>query len=58
MDRRSWPWKKKSSDKTEKAAAVATESGGGTLPSSGSQGDKVYTFTALLSTPCLFYWAF
>ncbi|KAJ6399582.1 hypothetical protein OIU77_020188 [Salix suchowensis] len=28
MDRRSWPWKKKSSDKTEKAAAAAADSGG------------------------------
>ncbi|CAK7346232.1 unnamed protein product [Dovyalis caffra] len=32
MDRRSWPWKKKSSDKTEKAA-VSADSG-------GSQGEK------------------
>ncbi|KAH8509566.1 hypothetical protein H0E87_011356 [Populus deltoides] len=27
MDRRSWPWKKKSSDKTEKAAAAANSGG-------------------------------
>ncbi|XP_050230372.1 filament-like plant protein 4 [Mercurialis annua] len=43
MDRRSWPWKKKSSDKTEKAATVATDSGGGgggTLATTGSQADK------------------
>ncbi|XP_037491823.1 filament-like plant protein 4 isoform X2 [Jatropha curcas] len=39
MDRRSWPWKKKSSDKTEKTA-TATDSGGGTLASTGSQADK------------------
>lgn len=39
MDRRSWPWKKKSSDKSEKTAA-ATDSGSGTLASSGTQADK------------------
>ncbi|KAF2324678.1 hypothetical protein GH714_016225 [Hevea brasiliensis] len=36
MDRRSWPWKKKSSDKADKNAA-ATDSGGGIVASSGSQ---------------------
>ncbi|XP_015575209.2 filament-like plant protein 4 isoform X1 [Ricinus communis] len=40
MDRRSWPWKKKSSDKTEKAAVATDSGGGGSLASSGSQADK------------------
>ncbi|KAG8632360.1 filament-like plant protein 4 isoform X2 [Manihot esculenta] len=39
MDRRSWPWKKKSSDKADKNAA-ATDSGGGNVASSGSHADK------------------
>ncbi|KAF2310095.1 hypothetical protein GH714_006513 [Hevea brasiliensis] len=39
MDRRSWPWKKKSSDKADKNAA-ATDFGGGNVASSGSRADK------------------
>ncbi|KAJ8762213.1 hypothetical protein K2173_007369 [Erythroxylum novogranatense] len=39
MDRRSWPWKKKSSEKSEKAAAPA-DPGGINLTSGGSQGDN------------------
>uniref|UniRef100_A0A5B7AF11 Putative filament-like plant protein 4 isoform X1 n=1 Tax=Davidia involucrata TaxID=16924 RepID=A0A5B7AF11_DAVIN len=41
MDRRSWPWKKKSSDKAaiEKAVA-ALDSAGASLASPGSQGDQ------------------
>lgn len=41
MDRRSWPWKKKSSDKADKNAA-AIDSAGGTVASSRSLMDKVY----------------
>ncbi|KAJ8772583.1 hypothetical protein K2173_027760 [Erythroxylum novogranatense] len=37
MDRRSWPWKKKSSDKSEKAAASAADTN---LASTGSHGDN------------------
>lgn len=48
MDRRGWPWKKKSSDKNEKAAAAA-DSGGASLASGGSQGDKVYSLISDLS---------
>ncbi|XP_010271408.1 PREDICTED: filament-like plant protein 4 [Nelumbo nucifera] len=36
MDRRSWPWKKKSSDKTEKAATVSDTAGA----SAGSQAEQ------------------
>ncbi|OAY50606.1 filament-like plant protein 4 isoform X2 [Manihot esculenta] len=39
MDRRSWPWKKKSSDKADKNAA-AIDSAGGTVASSRSLMDK------------------
>lgn len=42
MDRRSWPWKKKSSDKAAVEKAVATlASAGAALPSSGSQAEQV-----------------
>lgn len=41
MDRRSWPWKKKSSDKAAVEKAVATlASAGAALPSSGSQAEQ------------------
>lgn len=40
MDRRSWPWKRKSSsEKAEKAAAALLDSAGVALP--GSQPDQV-----------------
>ncbi|PON70758.1 Filament-like protein [Parasponia andersonii] len=43
MDRRSWPWKKKSSDKAaaEKAAAAA-DAAAASLASAGSQGEDTY----------------
>ncbi|KAA8537535.1 hypothetical protein F0562_027143 [Nyssa sinensis] len=41
MDRRSWPWKKKSSDKVAAERAVtASDSAGASLASGGSQGDQ------------------
>ncbi|GMH03252.1 hypothetical protein Nepgr_005091 [Nepenthes gracilis] len=41
MDRRSWPWKKRSSDKSSAEKAIATlDSSGVSLASSGSQDDK------------------
>ncbi|XP_074273405.1 filament-like plant protein 4 isoform X2 [Silene latifolia] len=41
MDRKSWPWKKKSSEKSGAEKAIATlDSAGGSLPSAGSQADK------------------
>ncbi|KAL5706539.1 hypothetical protein ACHQM5_024693 [Ranunculus cassubicifolius] len=40
MDRRGWPWKKKSSDKAGEKSASAADSAGATLPSAGSQGDQ------------------
>nr|GMD98431.1 filament-like plant protein 4 [Ipomoea batatas] len=42
MDRRSWPWKKKSSDKAsvEKAAVAILDSAAATTDSHGSQGDQ------------------
>lgn len=44
MDRRSWPWKKKSSDKAsvEKAAVAILDSAAATTDSNGSQGDQVH----------------
>lgn len=43
MDRRSWPWKKKSSDKAavEKAAAVTIALASDPSDSTESQGDQV-----------------
>lgn len=41
MDRRSWPWKKKSSDKSGADKAVAVSESVSTPASAGSQGDKV-----------------
>lgn len=40
MDRRSWPWKKKSSDKAA-SATVASDSNNAPSDSAGSQGDQV-----------------
>ncbi|KAF5195550.1 Filament-like plant protein, partial [Thalictrum thalictroides] len=40
MDRRSWPWKKKSSDKTAEKTVSAVESANASLASVGSQGDQ------------------
>ncbi|KAL9244101.1 hypothetical protein vseg_017909 [Gypsophila vaccaria] len=41
MDRRSWPWKKKSSEKSDAEKAIATlDSAGRSLSLSGSQADK------------------
>ncbi|KAH9606765.1 hypothetical protein KSS87_009785 [Heliosperma pusillum] len=41
MDRRSWPWKKKSSEKSAAEKAIATlDSAGASLPSGGPQVDK------------------
>lgn len=41
MDRRSWPWKKKSSDKSAAEKVIATlDSAGASLPSGGSQAEK------------------
>ncbi|XP_074279175.1 filament-like plant protein 4 [Silene latifolia] len=41
MDRRSWPWKKKSSEKSAAEKAIATlDSAGASLPSGGSHADK------------------
>lgn len=54
MDRRSWPWKKKSSsekaDKAAAAAAAAADAGAATLASTGSQGDQVYTLSINLGS--------
>lgn len=43
MDRRSWPWKKKSSDKTvaEKAAAASVSESAAALSSAGNTVDQV-----------------
>ncbi|XP_024986264.1 filament-like plant protein 4 isoform X2 [Cynara cardunculus var. scolymus] len=41
MDRRSWPWKKKSSDKSSADKAVAVSESISIPTSAGSQGDKV-----------------
>lgn len=46
MDRRSWPWKKKSSDKAAAEKAIATLESAG-APSAGSQGDQVCSSTSL-----------
>lgn len=41
MDRRSWPWKKKSSEKSAAEKVIATlDSAGSVLTSGGSQADK------------------
>ncbi|KAH9606085.1 hypothetical protein KSS87_019229 [Heliosperma pusillum] len=41
MERKSWPWKKKSSEKSGAEKAIATlDSAGGSLTSGGSQADK------------------
>lgn len=43
MDRRSWPWKKKSSsEKAEKAAAATLDSVLAASASAGSQGEQVW----------------
>lgn len=42
MDRRGWPWKKKSSEKSAAEKVIATlDSAGPSLASGGSQTDKV-----------------
>lgn len=45
MDRRSWPWKKKSSDKATAEKVIATLESAG-APSAGSQGDHVCSSTS------------
>lgn len=48
MDKRSWPWKKKSSDKTNADKIIEiSESAGAPTASSGTQGDQVCSLAAI-----------
>lgn len=50
MDRRGWPWKKKSSDKVTKTDKpfVTTDSVGSTLSSVAHLGNQVYIYFLIL----------
>lgn len=49
MDKRSWPWKKKSSEKANADKTIATsESAGVPTASSETQADQVCSFTAFI----------
>lgn len=49
MDRRSWPWKKKSSDKAAaEKAAVAADAAAAALASAGSQAEVSLFLSVLL----------
>lgn len=51
MDKRSWPWKKKSSDKANADKIIDTsESGGAPTASSGTQGDQVCSLAAFFDS--------
>lgn len=47
MDRRSWPWKKKSSDKSGADKAVVVTESVSVPASAGSQGEKVCSLAFL-----------
>lgn len=51
MDKRSWPWKKKSSDKANADKTIDTsESSSAPTASSGTQGDQVCALPALFDS--------
>lgn len=51
MDKRSWPWKKKSSDKGNADKLISTsESAGAPTASPGTQGDQVCSLPAIVDS--------